>query len=313
MTEIVNAAVAVLVRPDGKVLLGQRPEGKSWAGWWEFPGGKIEDGETAEQGLQRELDEELGVRATRFNPWLTRVFSYPERTVRLNFFMMREWQGEPFGKEGQNLSWQNPHSPSVSPLLPANQPVMEALCLPSIYAITNLAEMGESQFFAALQRQLDSGLRLIQIREKQLSASELASFTSKVLAAAQPYAAKVLLNGDVVLAQKLGAHGAHLSAARLMAMTEKPAGLLCGASCHNAEELAQAEQLGLDYALLGAVQPTPTHPDVATLGWQQFAELVKSQPLPIYALGGMKQSDLETAWKNGGHGIAMMREVWKAT
>jgi len=237
------------------------------------------------------------------------VFSYPERTVRLNFFMVRDWRGEPYGKEGQNISWQDPHSPSVSPLLPANQPVMEALRLPPIYAITNLAEMGDTLFFVALQRQLESGLRLIQIREKHLSASELARFSAKVLAVAQPYAAKVLVNGDVALALKLGAHGVHLSAARLMAMTEKPTGLLCGASCHNAEELAQAARLGLDYALLGAVQPTPTHPNVGTLGWQQFAELVKNQPMPIYALGGMRRLDLEAAWQNGAQGIAMMRGV----
>ncbi|MFM9913651.1 MAG: Nudix family hydrolase [Methylophilaceae bacterium] len=313
MTDIVNAAVAVLLRADGKVLLGQRPEGKSWAGWWEFPGGKIEEGESAEQGLQRELEEELGVNATSFNSWLTRVFSYPERTVRLNFFMVRDWRGEPYGKEGQNISWQDPHSLSVSPLLPANQPVMEALRLPTTYAITNLAEMGESAFFAALQRQLESGLRLIQVREKQLSASELASFTTKVLSAAQPYSAKVLVNGDVALAQELDAHGVHLSAARLMAMTEKPANLLCGASCHNAEEIAQAARLGLDYALLGAVQATLTHPDVATLGWQQFAALVRNQPLPIYALGGMGLRDMPMAWQHGGHGIAMMRGVWKPT
>ncbi len=311
MTGIVNAAVAVLLRADGKVLLGQRPEGKSWAGWWEFPGGKIEEGESAEQGLQRELEEELGTVAVQFNPWLTRVFSYPERTVRLNFFIVRDWRGEPYGKEGQNLSWQNPHSPSVSPLLPANQPVLEALRLPPVYAITNLAEMGESLFFSALQRQLESGLRLIQVREKQLSAPDFASFTAKVLRAAQPYAAQVLVNGDIALAQKLAANGVHLSAEKLMAMTEKPANLLCGASCHNAEELAQAARLGLDYALLGAVQATLTHPNVATLGWQQFAALVKNQPMPIYALGGMQAADLATAWQHGGHGVAMMREAWR--
>jgi 8-oxo-dGTP diphosphatase len=161
-----------------------------------------------------------------------------------------------------------------------------------------------------LQRQLESGLRLIQVREKQLSSLEFANFTAQVLAMAQPYQAKVLINGDEALAQKLGAQGVHLSSARLMATTEKPAGLLCGASCHNAEEIAQAARLGLDYALLGAVQMTPTHPDAETLGWQQFADLVKNQPLPIYALGGMRLQDMPMAWQHGGHGIAMMRGVW---
>lgn len=95
--EVVDAAVAVLMRPNGQVLLGKRPEGKPWAGWWEFPGGKIEQGESAFHALQRELDEELGTRAIEAYPWLTRTFDYPEKTVKLHFFMVRRWTDEPHG------------------------------------------------------------------------------------------------------------------------------------------------------------------------------------------------------------------------
>jgi 8-oxo-dGTP diphosphatase len=310
MTEIVNAAVAVLLRPDGKVLLGQRPEGKSWAGWWEFPGGKIEAGETAEQGLQRELDEELGVRAVVFNRWLTRVFSYTERTVKLHFFMVRSWQGEPHGREGQQVSWQDPHAPEVSPLLPANQPVLEALRLPPLYAITNLAEMGEAAFFSALRSRLEQGLRLIQVREKQLAPDVLVNFVSEVVALAKPYGATVLVNGDEALAKATGAGGLHLTSSALMALEHKPQGLLCGASCHNAVELAKAAQMELDYCLLGAVLPTLTHPDTPLLGWEGFERLMADFPLPVYALGGMRPEDLATAWQHGAHGIALMRGIW---
>lgn len=310
MTEVVNAAVAVLLRPDGQVLLAQRPQGKSWAGWWEFPGGKIEDGETPEQGLQRELDEELGVRATDVNRWLTRVFSYPERTVKLHFFVVRNWQGEPFGREGQQVSWQDPHAPGVSPLLPANQPVLEALRLPPLYAITNLAEMGETAFFAALQTRLAHGLRLIQIREKQLTPSALTTFVERVLATTRPFGAQVVINGNEALAKATGVDGLHLSATALMALENKPHGLLCGASCHNAKELAKAAQLELDYCLLGAVLPTRTHPGTQPLGWEAFEQLILDFPVPVYALGGMQVTDLSTAWGHGAHGIALVRGVW---
>jgi 8-oxo-dGTP diphosphatase len=310
MTEIVDAAVAVLLRSDGTVLLGERPAGKAWAGWWEFPGGKIENGESPSVALQRELNEELGITAEVFYPWITREFSYPERTVRLHFFTVWQWQGEPFGKEGQRLSWQDPFATSVSPLLPANLPVMQALRLSPVYAITNMTEMGEAAFFTALQAALEKGLELIQVREKQLSFAERKQFASRLITVAKPYGAKVIINGDENLARMVGADGLHLPSQLLMSTTRKPDDLLCGASCHNAEELAQAAALELDYALLGAVKATASHPNATTLGWEKFAHLTQYQPVPIYALGGMGMGDIVIAWEHGAHGIAMQRGAW---
>lgn len=309
--QTVEAAVAVVLREDGKVLLGQRPEGKSWAGWWEFPGGKVEVGETAAHALKREVHEELGIDATRFTPWITREFTYPERHVKLNFFTVRAWNGIPHGKEGQQLSWQDPAAVTVGPLLPANKPVLNALCLPAIYGVTNLVEMGEVGFFAALDQALEKGLRLIQVREKQLSADALVAFARQMIARAHAHGARVVLNGDVALARACGSDGVHLSSAALKSLGQKPDGLLCGASCHNVEELALAARLDLDYALLGPVQATLTHPDASPLGWSGFAAPVGGLPMPVYALGGMQRSDLEVAWRHGAHGIAMLREVWK--
>ncbi|HEY7985883.1 MAG TPA: Nudix family hydrolase [Methylophilaceae bacterium] len=310
MTEVVDAAVAVMLREDGTVLLAQRPEGKSWAGWWEFPGGKIENGESASTALKREIHEELGIDVEVFYPWITREFSYPERTVRLHFFTVWKWQGEPFGKEGQQLSWQDPFNTTVSPLLPANLPVMQALQLSPVYAITNLAEMGEAAFFRALRDALEKGLELIQVREKQLSYAELKRFATQVIAIARPYGAKVIINDNEDLAREVSADGLHLPSKSLMSTTTKPDGLLCGASCHDAEELAQAVRLGLDYALLGAVKGTASHVNGTILGWEAFACLTQYQPLPIYALGGMGLGDLVTAWQHGAHGIAMQRGAW---
>lgn len=308
--ESVEAAVAVILRQDGYVLLGQRPEGKSWAGWWEFPGGKIEQGESAAEALKREVHEELGVEAEDFSPWITREFSYPERHVRLNFFVVRTWRGEPHGKERQNLSWQNPANVGVGPLLPANVPVMQALQFPALYAITNLAEMGEQKFFRALGHALERGLKFIQIREKHLLRDALKAFAEKVVAVAHPYGARVVLNGDGDLAKSCGADGVHLSSSALSALATRPEALLCGASCHNAEELTLASSLNLDYVLLGPVQATKTHPDATPIGWRGFGELAYAQPMPVYALGGLTAADLTNAWRHGAHGVAMMRGIW---
>lgn len=310
--ESVEAAVAVIRRSDGQVLLGQRPEGKPWAGWWEFPGGKIEAGESAFHALQRELHEELGIQATEATPWLTRVFDYPERRVKLRFFTVRQWQGEPHGREGQQLSWQHPASVSVGPLLPANAPILDALRLPDTYAITNLQEMGEARFFAMLESALDRGVRLIQVREKHLDDKALEAFARRVIEVSGSCGARVLLNGDVAMAQAVGAHGVHLSAARLMAMAQKPDGLLVAASCHGSDELEQAARLGLDFVLLSPVMRTLSHPEATPLGWDSFQSMVAEYPLPVYALGGLQAADRLVAWQHGAHGIAMQRAVWDA-
>lgn len=307
---ITHAAVGVIQRADGFVLLGERPAGKPWAGWWEFPGGKIEEGETAENALKRELHEELGITVTQLYPWLTRTYDYPEKTVKLHFFRVADWQGEPHGAEGQHLSWQNPVNLQVSPMLPANQPIINALNLPSLYAITNLAELGETVFFQQLKQSLDNGLKLIQIREKQLSPAALEVFAQRVVKLADPYCARVLVNEDVSLAHSIGASGVHFGSQQLLSLEEKPQKLLCAASCHNALELQKAAQLGFDFVVLSPVKPTLSHADTAPLGWQNFGQLTKDYPLPVYALGGMQSQDLVEAWQHGAHGVAMQRAVW---
>lgn len=310
-TKIVDVAAAVLMRNDGTVLLASRPEGKGWAGWWEFPGGKIEVGESPAEALQRELDEELGIQVETAYPWLVRTFDYPEKTVKLHFFIVRAWAGNPEGREGQQLSWQNPFDLTVSPMLPANAPILNALKLPGIYAISNADEMGEEQFLESLRQQLASGLKLLQIRERNLAPAALLDFSKRVVSVAHQHGARVLINGGIELVKAAGADGMHLSSAALASLKAKPEDMLVAASCHHAQDLALAAQLQLDFVLLSPVLPTLSHPEAVTLGWQAFANLKRDYPLPVYALGGMTPQHLELAWRSGAHGIAMQRAVWK--
>ena len=310
-TTPVEVVAAVIERPDGRFLLAQRPAGKVYAGYWEFPGGKVEPGEPLAAALARELHEELGIEVEIADPWIVRIYTYPHAKVRLNFFRVRAWHGEPHGKEDQQLAWQHASTLDVAPLLPANAPVLRALQLPSEYAITHAGEMGEAQQLSALDERLAQGLRLIQVREKSMRAPALEHFAQSVLARARPHGAIVLINSDVELALRLGADGVHLAAAQLARLERKPALGWCAASCHNAEELACAAQLGIDFAVLGPVQATPSHPDSMPLGWEGFAALVGGASLPVFALGGIKPDDLETAWRRGAQGIAMVRGSWQ--
>lgn len=307
---IVEVAAAVLQRPDGSFLLARRPVDKIWAGYWEFPGGKVEQGETPREALVRELREELGIAVQTTYPWLTRLFTYPHATVRLNFFRVTEWSGEPHPHEGQQFAWQYPGRVSVEPLLPANAPILRALELPDLYAISNVAELGAEAFLARLQNRLDAGLRLVQLREKELPRNALRELALRVATLTRAYGAKLLLNGDVELAQEVGAAGVQLTATQLAELKERPAIDWCAASCHNAEELRRAEALGCDFALLSPVLPTKSHPGAQHLGWEGFAANAAGATIPVYALGGLVEDDMRVAWQHGAHGIALLRQAW---
>ncbi len=309
-TKIVEVAVAVLQKPDGSFLLAQRPLGKDYAGYWEFPGGKVESGETPRDALIRELHEELGIKVVTAYPWLLRIYTYPHATVRLNFFRVTAWQGEPHPHEGQQFSWQVGGNISVSPVLPANTIVLRALQLPHLYAISNASELGAEVFIQRLQLALNNGLRLIQIREKGWAREDLRELAVRAVALAHAAGASVLLNEDIALAKEVGADGVQLTGAQLLACKARPDVELCGASCHNLAELQHAAALELDFALLSPVFPTKSHPGAAHLGWDEFFKLGSSSAIPIYALGGLQQENMEAAWQHGAHGIALLRHAW---
>lgn len=307
---ILEVAAAVVQRPDGEFLLAERPAGKPYAGWWEFPGGKIEAGESPYHALVRELHEELGIAVDVAHPWLTRVYSYPHATVRLHFFRVVRWHGEPHGKENQRLSWQYPDAVTVTPLLPANGPVLRSLNLPPVCAITHDAELGVGVFLERLQVALQQGVKLIQVREKAMEAAALRAFAAEVVRRAHSHGARVVINGDAILAREVGADGVQLNSAQLMALTARPEMELVSASCHDRRELDRAVELELDFVLLSPVLPTLSHPGAPVLGWEGFARLAKDLPMPVYALGGISRADQDEAWRHGAHGIAMLRGAW---
>ncbi len=292
-------------------MLARRPASKVYAGYWEFPGGKVEAGETTRQALERELAEELGIRVTTAFPWITQEFIYPHASVRLNFFRVTAWQGEVRTLEHEGMSWQFPDRVAVTPLLPANGPVLRGLALPQEYAITHCLHLGLELQMAHLQRCLDNGLRLIQVREPGMDAASLEDFIKRVIALARPEGALVLLNADVKLAERIGADGVHLTSRQVLALDARPALPWVGASCHQAEELRAAEKLGADFAVLGSVLPTPSHPGVNPLGWTRFETIARGAALPVFALGGVSSADKEESWRRGGHGIAMQRAAWR--
>jgi 8-oxo-dGTP diphosphatase len=312
MTRIVEVAAAVMLRADGReFLLAQRPEGKVYAGYWEFPGGKVEPGESVRDALIRELQEELGITVTACSPWLTRVFTYPHATVRLNFWRVTAWDGEigiTAPLEHSAVEWQETgQAATVAPILPANDPILKALSLPTTMAITNAEQEGTERQLERLEEALAAGLRLVQVRDKGWPAAQRLWFAEAVTRLAHSHGALVVINDDEEIARRVGADGLHLSAAQLAACPQRPDFAWVGASCHSADEIVRAGQLDLDYALLGPVLPTPTHPESAGLGWAEFSRQMHGNTLPVLALGGMEMAMLAEAQGHGAHGIALMR------
>ena len=312
MSAVVEVAAAVMLRAEGQeFLLAQRPEGKVYAGYWEFPGGKVEPGESVREALIRELQEELGITVTACTPWLTREFTYPHATVRLNFWRVTAWYGEigiTAPLEHAAVDWQKCGKPAtVTPVLPANDPIIKALALPTTMAITMSEIEGSERQLARLDSALKQGLKLIQIRDKGLPPAERLTFAHAVTCLAHQHNALVVINDDAEIARAVGADGLHLSSTQLASCTTRPDFEWVGASCHNPDELVQAGKLGLDYALLSPVQATPSHPEASGMGWAEFDRQVMGNTLPVFALGGMKTELLTVAQNHGAHGIALMR------
>ena len=164
MTKVTQVAAAVIQRPDGSFLLGRRAPGTFYPGYWEFPGGKVEPGETPRQALVRELAEELGIQVLTAYPWLRREHVYEHAHVRLHFFRVTAWRGELVDHVHTALAWQRAESLDVGPMLPANGPILNALGLPDMYAVTDAATLGIDAQLLALARGVESGLKLVQIR-----------------------------------------------------------------------------------------------------------------------------------------------------
>src|SRR5258706_11546236 len=306
---VVDVAAAEIKRPDGSFLLAQRPPGKPYEGYWEFPGGKVEPGEAITHALHRELREELGIDVELAYPWITRVYTYPHATVRLHFYRVVRWRGEPHPHERQAFSWQHSNELAVAPMLPANAPVLKALSLPSCLGITRAWESGVATALEQLRLALERGLRLVQVREKNLDPAARIVFAAQVMKEVSAVDGIVVVNSDIQLATMLGA-GLHLPSRELMSVKSRPEVEWCSASCHDALELERARELGLDFVLLGPVQAPPSHYGAPELGWNKFAGLIHDYSLPVFALGGMRVANLDEARQRGAHGVAMVRDAW---
>jgi len=308
----IDVAVAVVFNAAGQVLWGCRPEGKPYAGYWEFPGGKVEPDETVWQALVRELKEELDITALEGGPWFRIEHDYEHANVRLHLYRVWHFEGTPKSLEQQPFTWASLDSSDLSPILPATEPLLPKLAQPTVMALSNY----EAGFEACAER-LERGLNAtklpvyVQFREKTLSGDALIQAFEHCYGLCQKTGQAMLLNSDtwVNLREHLDALPCPLHLTQAHLLSGQFQDLQCaGASVHDAGSLRIAFDRGLSYAVLGAVKQTTSHPEQSGLGWGRFLEITQAARLPVFAIGGLAGHDISDARLHGAHGIAMLSQ-----
>ncbi|MFN7506683.1 Nudix family hydrolase [Limnobacter sp.] len=308
----IDVAVAVVFNTAGQVLWGCRPEGKPYAGYWEFPGGKVEPDETVWQALVRELKEELDIVALEGGPWFRIEHDYEHANVRLHLYRVWRFEGTPRALEQQRFTWASLNSSDLSPILPATEPLLPKLAQPTVMALSNY----EAGFEACAQR-LEQGLNTtgvpvyVQFREKALRGEYLIQAFEHCYGLCQQTGQAMLVNSDtwLNLRQYLEALPCPLHLTQAHLLSGQFQDVHCaGASVHDADGLRLAFDRGLSYAVLGAVKQTASHPGQLGLGWEKFTEVAQGARLPVFAIGGLSWGDVLNARLSGAHGIAMLSQ-----
>ncbi|MEN8128700.1 MAG: Nudix family hydrolase [Pseudomonadota bacterium] len=310
----VHVVAAAIINQDCQVLITRRPLDVHQGGTWEFPGGKVEWGEQPLEALRRELEEELDVTPLVSRPLIKFRYEYPDKRVLLDIWQVDRFHGRPVGREGQALKWVVQSKLKDFRFPEANLPILAALRLPKQYLITPDPGEDWQGFLVILRKALRNGCGLIRFRAYTLSDEDYCRCAKEVIQLCRDYSAYVLIDRRIDWVEMLGADGIHLNSRSLMESQQRPLPLtqLVAASCHNLEELLQANRIGSDLAVVSPVKATRSHPGRDGLGWQEFAALCDSAVMPVYALGGMRPADMDRVWHHGGQGIAAIRSLWPA-
>ncbi len=298
-------AVGVIVNEDDEVLISRRHPDSHQGGLWEFPGGKVEQEESLIQALDREFQEELGLRVNNAYPLLKCPFDYEDKSVLLDVWEITDHVGTPAGLEGQQICWQAVSALQAHEFPAANVPIIHCLKLPRVIAITpQLAT--RTEFLDYVRHLLSQHPDAIQIRQKQLQPGEYRDWFEKAALLAADSNIDLFCNAQLHTAMELGASAVHLDSTQLMNCNARPvsAETLLAVSCHDLDELRQAQKIQADLALLSPVATTPKYRPAQLLGWAEFSRLSSLVSLPVVALGGLRLEQLDEARSNGAFGVA---------
>lgn len=336
MSEIIDVAVAAIVNSNHEVLISRRHKDTHQGGLWEFPGGKVDAGELIEQALKREIKEELAVDIKQARRLITLQHEYDDRTVKLQVYKVNaedngffaspaaEHLSAKVGAEGQALKWQAIQTLDSDEFPAADSSIITALKLPNVYLITG-DFISLDDFTTRLQAAINHGITMIQLRLKSQQLEQNRLLLEKVLQCClvlcEQHDVCLMLNIPQALAEQVATLignnnvGFHFDSRRLQSLSSEELvayrqNRWLSVSCHNHADIQKSARLGIDFMVLSPVQKTASHPDAEPLGWEAFSNYVSTSRLPVYALGGLDEGQLETAWLHGAQGIAGIGFCW---
>lgn len=223
---IVHVAVGVIVGKDGKIFIAKRPDKVHQGGLWEFPGGKVDEGETIQQAVVRELREELAIDVISSKPLIKIRHDYGDKIVLLDVWKITKFAGEPIGNEGQPVLWVSPKNLHQFEFPAANKPIITAIILPQRWLITGNANSIE-EYLQRTESALKAGVRLIQLRIKNPLDSNFAALVNSSAELCKCYSAQLQLNTSLehfLSLEKSPSHvGLHLNSKNLITLKETPA------------------------------------------------------------------------------------------
>lgn len=305
---LVHVAVGVVINAHAEVLVSLRLASSHQGGLWEFPGGKVEQGESVQSALSREFEEELGITVLSAFPFLRIRHHYPDKSVLLDVWTISEYSGIPVGKEGQEVAWKPLNSLQSDDFPEANERIIRSLALPDRIAITPEASSFE-ELRQIIKHLFNQHPGLIYFRQNAQDAKtylewfEWAQAECKVKNITLMYSgeAKNIEEGPLT---EVGAY--HVGLEQLLSLKSRPVSKqrLFSASCYDLAQLKHAEAIDVDFAFLSPVCATATHSKKPALGWGKFQDLATQVNIPVYALGGVDLADVDTSRMHKGFGIA---------
>lgn len=305
---LIHVAVGVILNDNSEILISLRPEESHQGGLWEFPGGKVEQGEEIHVALQRELTEELGILVLASRPFLRIQHHYSDKSVLLDVWIVSEFSGEAQGREGQVIEWRSIENLQAREFPKANERIIRSLSLPDRIAITPDAETFEN-LKEIINHLLIQDLAIIYFRQKTQSAITYLQWFNWADAKCREKQIKLLFCPQAQDLEYDAIHqfsGLHVTSTQLPTLTSRPISKkqLFSASCHTLDQLRLAESLDVDFAFLSPVSANEKYSHEQLLGWNEFQRLVGQVNIPVYALGGLSLDDIVTCKSHQGFGLA---------
>jgi len=308
---VVQVAVGVIKNHNNEILISKRAEHVHQGGLWEFPGGKIEVGESVSEALTRELKEELNVTCMQMQPLSEIYFDYGDKRVCLHTQIVSKFSGLPSGCEGQEIQWVALNSLDDFSFPEANLTIIRQLQLPGLIQITGQYS-SIKELLSKSEQCFQRNISMLHFRAHHLGDAEYIAHAKSLKQLCDDNNVALIVNRNKNVYETVNADGLHLTRYESGHYSERPIDRdkYLSVSCHSETEIKRASKLMPDYGFISPVKEAISHDAGKSIGFGAFKNHCHQAAFPLYALGGMSHKDIEKAHSLGGAGVAVISEYW---